>query len=87
MEDTQKEKQLQIAERLQLLLLENFEYLLESGEMTPTDRATLSRLLMQNGWSLDPSRMPKGLQDLLTSRIDPEDLDDEDIIPLRTAIS
>lgn len=81
-----REQQIQIAERLQLLLLENFQTLLDSGEMTPTDRATLARLLMQNGWSLDPSRLPKGLQDLLTTQIDPEELDDDDIIPLRAAL-
>jgi hypothetical protein len=82
---TDKQKvQVEIAERLQLALLKDFERQLLDGTISSTDRATLARLLTQNGWSLDPSRLPKGLKDQLTSRIDPEDLDeDDDVLPLR----
>lgn len=80
---TRQRSQIDLAERLQNMLLEDFERLLESSEMTPTDRATLARLLSQNGWSLDPSRLPQGIKDKLTDAIDPENLDDEvDVIPI-----
>lgn len=63
-------KQAEIAERLQAKLLERFERLLDSGEMSPTDAATLARLLSQNGWTFDESRLPKGLRDRLTKNVD-----------------
>ena len=59
-----------IAERLQMKLLERFEEMLDEGEMSPTDAATLARLLSQNGWTFDESRMPKELKDRLTKIID-----------------
>lgn len=57
--------QLEIAERLQLKLLVRFERLLDSGEMSATDAATLSTLLRQNGWNLDPTSIPTGIRDKL----------------------
>ena len=63
-------KQADLAERLQEKLLERFETLLDEGEMSPTDAATLARLLSQNGWTFDESRMPKELKDRLTQVID-----------------
>ncbi len=73
MADTQAE----IAERLQIKLLQRFERMLDhegDGEdgagMSPTDAATLARLLSQNGWTFDESRMPKELKDRLTKVID-----------------
>lgn len=82
---SKRNKQLEIAERLQLLLLEEFEELLNSSDpesgMTPTDRSTLARLLMQNGWSIDPAALPQGIRDKLSPDVqlpDDEDaLDDE----------
>ena len=59
-----------IAERLQIKLLERFEAMLDAEEMSPTDAATLARLLSQNGWTFDESRLPKGLKDRLTKDID-----------------
>ena len=70
--------QVDLAERLQTKLLERFEKLMESGEDTPTDRATLSRLLNSNGWSLSPDSLPADLKDFLTKVVDPRSLDDED---------
>lgn len=61
--------QAEIAERLQMKLLERFEALLDSGEMAPTDAATLARLLSQNGWTFDESRLPKNLRDKLTRTV------------------
>jgi len=71
-----REKQLEIAERLQLKLLERFEMLLDKGTITSTDLATLCKLLSQNGWQLDPLKLPKGLRDKLTEHIDPSEFDD-----------
>ena len=57
--------QLEVAERLQAKWLQRMEFLLDSGMATSTDLATLSRVLLQNGWSLDPKKLPKGLQALV----------------------
>jgi hypothetical protein len=84
-EKDNKEEQLAIAERLQLKWLKRMEKLLDGGEVTSTDLATLSRFLQANGWTLDPARLPKGLRDKLTSHINPEDFDDEDGIVGRIA--
>ena len=53
-------KQVEIAERLQLKLLERWDRLLNGtsdAELTPTEAATITRFLMNNGWSVDPSRL------------------------------
>lgn len=79
-------KQLDIAERLQTLLLEDFENRIKTeAGLTPTDRATLARLLMSNGWSLDPAQVPQGIMDKLSTRTNPTDLSDEDadVLPMR----
>jgi hypothetical protein len=78
-EDT-KAKQLAIAERLQLRLLEVFEEKLKSTEgLSDTGMATLARLLMQNGWSIDPARLPQGLKDKLLTNVDPSKFTDDDV--------
>lgn len=59
-------KQLAIAERLQLKVLKRFEELLDNGEITSTDMATLCRLLMQNGWNIDPAALPEGIRDKIS---------------------
>ena len=63
-------KQSDIAERLQIKVMERFERLLDAETMSPTDCATLSRLLTQNGWSFDESRLPKNLRDRLTKDVE-----------------
>lgn len=63
--DEFKQKQIKIAARLQLKWLERMETLLDEGTITSTDMATLARVLLSNGWNLDPSRLPKGLRDKL----------------------
>jgi hypothetical protein len=73
-----KAEQAEILERLQLKWLERMETLMDTGEITSTDLATLMRFLMANGWTLDPSRLPKGLKDKLTSKVLPSDFEDED---------
>jgi len=70
--------QVDLATRLQQKLLERFEALMEEGDDTPTDRATLSRLLNSNGWSLSPDSLPAELKDFITKKVDPRSLDDED---------
>lgn len=77
-ENDQKDTQVEIATRLQLKWLEHMEALLISATITSTDLATLARVLLANGWSLDPSRLPKGLRDKLTAHIDPKDFEDEE---------
>ena len=62
-------EQVEITERLQTLWLKRMEALLEAGEITSTDMATLARFLMMNGWSVDPAKLPEKLRDKLTNKI------------------
>lgn len=80
MEDHKKQRQIEIAERLQEKLLLRWEELLDSGNLSSTDAATLTRFLQNNGWSVDPARLPKGLQGILTAKVDPSSIlgDEED---------
>lgn len=77
------EKQIEIVERLQTKLLERFETLIDAGEITSTDMATLCRLLTQNGWNIDPARVPKGLLSKLTQHISPEELAGGGVLPFK----
>lgn len=73
-----KKSQIIKAERLQDLLLDDFTKLAESGGLSATDRATLVRFLSDNGWDLDPARIPQSLKDKLTKSVRPdEDLEAE----------
>jgi hypothetical protein len=74
----------EIVERLKMKWLIRMEDLLDNGEISSTDMTTLSRVLMANGWVLDPSRLPKGLSDKLGDRVDPTSFedDDPDVIPM-----
>lgn len=77
-----KEEQVEIAERLQRLLLEEFEKRLDPScdkQATSTDLATLARILKDNGWTIDPADLPDDLRDHITNDVDPEDLDDPDL--------
>lgn len=75
----QKQQQIAIADRLQLMLLEYFEKKLNDDTLTDTGAATLARLLSANGWSIDPNTLPQGVRDKLTSTVDPNDFDDDDL--------
>jgi len=78
MSDHSDPNQVERVARLQWLLLEDFERLLESGMMTPTDRATLTRFLRENGWKVDPNELPTSLREKLTSLVDPKQFDEEE---------
>jgi hypothetical protein len=73
MADTNKQRE--IVERLQLKWLERMEQLLDDGELSSTDAATLYRFMSDNGWSLDPSKLPQSLKDKLTDKVE---FDEED---------
>lgn len=77
------EKNVKLAEKLQTLVMEDFVRLAENQELTPTDRRTIVQLLQQNGWTLDPTKIPQGIRDKLKNlRIDaPERPDVDDDIP------
>lgn len=55
-----------VASRLQAFWLQRMEFLMTSGMATSTDLATLARVLLANGWSLDPKKLPQGLQSLVS---------------------
>ena len=78
--------QLEIAESLQIKVLKRFDTMLDSGEITSTDMATLVRLLSANGWQLDRSRVPSSLRDKLTQAIDPKSFEDDgsNVLPFRS---
>jgi hypothetical protein len=78
MADNSNDSQVDIAGRLQLKLLKRFETLLDNGEITSTDMATLSRLLMSNGWSIDPTKVPARLRDVLTKSLGALDIDEDE---------
>lgn len=71
-------EQIEIAERLQLKWLKHMETLLDAGTISPTDGATLARVLLANGWNLDPARLPKGLRDKIPQLPAATDVDEED---------
>ena len=66
-----------IAQRLQTKWLEHMDRLLDAGTITSTDMATLARVLLTNGWTLDPKKLPKSLRDLLTQHVMPDEFADE----------
>lgn len=74
-------KQIEIAERLQLRWLERMEVMMDEGTITSTDMATLARVLLANGWVLDPAQLPQGLRGKLTEAI--PDPDAFEALPLR----
>jgi hypothetical protein len=73
-----KVDQVQTAELLQDLVLSRFKELLEAKDETQTDRSTLVKLLMANGWTLDPADVAEKLGDFVTKKVDPKSFDDED---------
>lgn len=68
----------EIAKRLQDKLLCAYEQLLDSGEMTASDRKNLQDLLRANGWTFDPLELPQSLKDKLTKQVAFDDDIDED---------
>lgn len=76
------QEQANFADRLQAKWLRHIEWLLDKHLITSTDLATLSRVLMKNGWQFDMARLPKNLQDKLTSHVDFGTDDEEDIVPI-----
>lgn len=78
-----KQSQINRVERLQDLWLQHMEDMLNNGSITSTDMATLYRFFAQNGWTVDPTKLPKGLSGILTKNVDPKrfEEDDADVIP------
>ncbi len=72
------DSQIDIATRLQEKLLKRFEKALDDGTLQATDAATLARLLMANGWNIDPAKVPTSLRSILTTHLDPSTLDDDE---------
>ena len=81
-----KQDQVDKAEQLQELLLDDLIKLFKDGEATSTDRATLARLLKDNGWSVDPSMVPQELKEQLTSKIAAGDDIEDDVVPISRAM-
>jgi hypothetical protein len=64
-----------IRDRLGEKLMRLFEAKLDAVpcELNATEQAVLARILIQSGWTIDPSRVPKGLLDKLTQNMDVND--------------
>jgi hypothetical protein len=65
-DNSDREALVKQAERVQALLLADFEQLLKSGELHPTDRATIARFLKDNNFRVDANTLPSSLQDLVS---------------------
>lgn len=76
-------EQIALAERLQDLWLKRMEMLFQSGDITSTDMATLARVLLANGWTLDRRQIPQGLRDKMHKLVEPGDLDEDDAVLAR----
>lgn len=85
--DRDEKDQTELAEGLQLKWLRRMDSMLDDGTITSSDMATLYRFLSDNGWNLDPARLPKRLRDKLTSKISPTDFDDEEQFPRPRMVS
>lgn len=77
-----KQEQLDLATSLQKKWLARMEALLDNGEITSTDLATLARVLMANGWTIDPRQLPKKIADKITSPVEFDGEEDEPRIRL-----
>lgn len=77
-----KQEQIEVADRLQIKMLNRWERLLDKDNLSPTDAATLYRALKDSGWSLDPARLPKGLRGVIKELKDDPRLIQEDDVDL-----
>lgn len=66
-------EQIQVAAQLQTLILQDFVKQLQGNTASATDRATIVRLLRENGWTLDPALVPSSLKDKITSKVSFDD--------------
>jgi hypothetical protein len=73
-----KQTQIDLAKNLQLKLLKRFDKMLDECTLSATDAATLARLLMANGWSIDPAKVPSSLRGVLTDAVNAAMLEDDD---------
>lgn len=74
------DEQIEIAERLQGKWLQHMEKMLDAGTITSTDMATLARILLANGWALDPAKLPSSLRSKLIDSMEDENFDE---LPVR----
>jgi hypothetical protein len=71
--DTKVQEQIDIANRMQLKWLQHMESMLDTHTITATDMAILYRFFKDNGWTVDETRLPKGLRDKLTRNVEVDD--------------
>lgn len=67
-----------MADELQKKWLVHMYSMFETGSITSTDMATLARVLLANGWTLDPTKLPSKLRDKLTENLNLNDPDVRD---------
>ena len=58
-------KQLALAEALQDKTLQVMADKLDSGDVTGSELATITKFLSDNGWTVDPARIPTKLKNIL----------------------
>lgn len=66
-----QQTQIEIADELKILWLEEMRERIKSGDATSTDLATVARVLEHNGWTLDPADLPSDLSEHITREVDP----------------
>jgi hypothetical protein len=78
-------EQVEIGRRLQTKLLEYFEDKLKDKTISPTDVSTLTRLLKDNGWSLDPSQLPDAIRGLVQLEKHDESVEKDRVLDIAEA--
>lgn len=72
-----KPQQVERAQRLQDLLLAHYESRLSDGSISGTEVASLQRLLLTGGWTLDPDQLPKDLRERIKGLAEVPSTEDE----------
>lgn len=77
------DRQQELMDELQEMLLEDFVRLYREGKLSPTDRRTIVQLLKDSGRTFDPSRLPRTLADAIKEKYKlPEQQAPEDEDPI-----
>lgn len=73
-----KQEQINAGERIQDALLKRWEKILEDESISAAEVAVIVKMLRDSGWTLDPTRLPQGIKDKLTEKVDPSQFDEDD---------
>jgi len=76
--EAKRNAQIEKADLLKDLLLDDLVNQARAGNLSSADRVLIYRMLRENGWDLDPSKLPKSAKEMLTRQVKfDDDLDGE----------